>query len=124
LVASRLQTPRPFVTSFEEIPYPNIELMNLIQIIRRKILWIEDWDELRISHQSRIWSKIGGDLLCLILKNQSSSGLEGMIVSKRQINGLVKADICRILSNTRPHQHQEKCRGRGEYPKVPGAHKC
>jgi hypothetical protein len=30
----------------------------------------------------------------------------------------------RILSNTRLHQHQEKCRSGGEYPKVPGAHKC
>ena len=105
LIASGFQAPRPLVTTFEEVTNSNIKLLNLVQIIRRKILRIEDWDELAISSQSGIGAKIGGDLLCLILKNQSSSGLEGMVVSKRQINSLVEADIRPILSNTRPHQH-------------------
>ena len=69
LIAGRLQAPLPLMTTFEEIPDSNIELLNLVQIFPRKILRIENWDELGISSQSRIGAQIGGDLLGLILKN-------------------------------------------------------
>jgi hypothetical protein len=83
----------------------------------------EEWDELAIRPKSRIGAQIRGNLLGLILENQSSRGFDGMVVRQRQINGLIKTDQRRILPTACPHQQQEEYRGQGEYPKVPGAHK-
>ena len=123
MIASGLQAPLPLVTTFEQIADPDIELLSLVQIFAGKILRTEKWDELGIRPKSRIGAQVRGNLLGLILKNQSSRGFDGMVVRQRQIDGLIKTDQRRILPTACPHQQQEKHRGRGEYPKVPGAHK-
>ena len=48
LIASGLQAPLPLVTTFEQVPDPNIELLSLVQIVAGKILRTEEWDELRV----------------------------------------------------------------------------
>ena len=40
-----------------------------------------------------------------------------------KIDGLVKSDKRGVLPTASPHQQQEERRSRGEYTKVPGAHK-
>ena len=97
LIAGSLQTPLPFVAAFEQVSDPNIELLSLIQIVAGKILRTEKWDELAVSSQSRIGTQVRGNLLRLILKNQSSRSLEGMVVRQRQIDGLVQTDQRRTL---------------------------
>jgi len=41
LIASGLQAPLPLVTTFEQVPDPNIELLSLVQIFLGKILRTE-----------------------------------------------------------------------------------
>ena len=96
-IAGSLQPPLPLVTAFEEVPNPNIELLSFVQILAGKILRTEKWNELRIHPKSRIGAQIRGDLLRLILKDQSSGGFERMVMRQRQINGLIKSDERRIL---------------------------
>ena len=103
LIASRLQASLPFVATFEEVPDPNIELLSLVQILPGKILRTKNWDELAIGPKSRIGAQVRGNLLGLILKDQSSRGLDGMVVRQRQINGLIKTDQRRILPTACPH---------------------
>ena len=66
--------------------------------------------------------RFNGNLLGLILKNQSSRGFYRMVVRQRQIDGLIKTDQRRILPTAFPQQ-QEEHRGWDEYLKAPGAHK-
>jgi len=77
-----LQPPLPLVTTFEEVPDPNIELLSLVQIFARKILRTEKWDELAISPKSRIGAQIRGNLVSLILKNQGSRGFDRVTFEK------------------------------------------
>jgi hypothetical protein len=44
-------------------------------------------------------------------------------VRQGQINRLIETDQRRILPTPHAHEHQEQHPGRGECPKVPGAHK-
>ncbi|MFZ1008444.1 MAG: hypothetical protein WAN65_16500, partial [Candidatus Sulfotelmatobacter sp.] len=67
------------------------------------ILWAKKWDELAIGPKRWIMSQVGGNLLGLVLENQSSRRFYGMVVRQRQINGLIKADQGRILSTARSH---------------------
>jgi hypothetical protein len=50
------------------------------------------WDELAIGPKRWIRPKVRGNLLGLVLENQSSRGLYGMVVRERQINGLIETD--------------------------------
>ena len=103
LITGGLRSPLPLVTAFEQVSDPNIELLNLIQIFPREILRAEKWDELAVCPKSRIGAQVRGNLLGLILKNQSSCGFDGMVVRQRQINGLIKTDQRRILPIACPH---------------------
>ena len=105
-----MQSTLPLVPTFEQVPDPNIELLSLVQIFPGKILRTEKWDELAIRSKSRIGAQVRGNLLRLILQNQSSRGLYGMVVRQRQINGLIKADQACILRSDCPDQRQEKYR--------------
>src|SRR5450755_1380038 len=101
---------------------PNIKLLRVVEILTRKILWTEKWNELSIHSQGWIRTQVRGNLLGLILQNHSSRGLQRMVVRQRQINGLVESDSRRILPATRPHEQKEQyysC----EHPKMSGAHK-
>jgi hypothetical protein len=47
----------------------------------------------------------------------------GMVVRRRQINGLLKTVQCRILRTACARLRDKKYRSRGAYPKMHGAHK-
>jgi hypothetical protein len=80
LIASGLQSTLPLVTTFKQVPDPNIKLLSLIQVFPRKILRTEKWDELAISSKSGIGAQVCCNLLGLILQNQSSRSFDGMVV--------------------------------------------
>jgi hypothetical protein len=80
------------VTTFEQITDPDIELLSFVQIFPGKILRAKKWDELAIGPKRWIRPKVRGNLLGLVLENQSSRGLYGMVVRERQINGLIETD--------------------------------
>jgi hypothetical protein len=69
LITSGLKTPLTLVTTFKEVSDPNIELLNIVQIIPGKILRTEERDELGICPESGIGTKVGGDLLGFVLEN-------------------------------------------------------
>jgi hypothetical protein len=58
LITRSLQPPLALVTAFEQVPDPNIELLRLIEIVARKILRTEKWDELRIGPKSGIGAQV------------------------------------------------------------------
>ena len=108
--------------AFEQVSDADIELLNVVNIIAGEILGTENRDELSVGAQRRIGPQVGGDFLCLILKNQSARGFDGMVVRQRQVDGLIETDQRRILTTGSPREQEEDCCG-GEHPKVPGAHK-
>ncbi len=85
------------MATFEQVPDPNVKLLSFVQIIPRKILRTEKRYELSISIKGRIRAQVRGNLLGLILKNQSSRSFDRMVVRQRQIDGLIKSDQRRIL---------------------------
>ncbi len=112
LITGSLQPPLPLVTAFEEIPDPNIELLSLVQILPGKVLRTEKGNELGVHAQRRVGAQVRSNLLSLILKNQGSRRLQRMVVSQRQINGLIKSDARRILPTAGPHQQEKHHRRR------------
>ncbi len=83
----------------------------------------EERNELGIGAESRIGPQVRGDLLSLILKNQSSRGFHGVVMCQRQINGLIKTDQRSYFVQCLPASAGGKHRSQGENPKIPGAHK-
>jgi hypothetical protein len=99
-IAGCLQSPLALVTALEEVRDPDIELLSLIQILAREVLWAKEWDELSIHPERWIGTQIRSDLLRLILKDLGSSCLEGVVVSQGQVDGLIESDARRSLSTT------------------------
>src|SRR5450755_3723710 len=101
---------------------PNIKLLRVVEILTRKILWTEKWNELSIHSQGWIRTQVRGNLLRLILQNHGARGFQRMVVRQRQINGLVESDSRRILTTTSSHEQEERhCRC--EHPRMSGTHK-
>src|ERR1700729_4352538 len=114
------------VTTLEEVRNTDVELLSFVQILAREILRAEEWNELGIHPQSWIGTEVRSDLLCLILKDLSSSCPKRMVVSQCQVDGLIECDTRCVLCPTCPHQQKEHCRcGAGStIPKgVPKPHK-
>ena len=106
------------VTTLEEIRNTDVELLSFVQILTGEILRAEEWNELGIHSQSWIRTEVRSDLLRLVLKDLSSSCPKRMVVSQRQVNGLIERDSRRILCSTCPHQQEKDCR-RGAGSTIP-----
>src|SRR5580658_4845257 len=98
----------PLAPALEKIRDPDIELLNVVQVIPGKILGTEEGDELRIRPERGIGPQIGRNFLSLVLKNQGPRGFEGMVMRQRQIDGLVETDEGRTLAGCGPRGQQEK----------------
>ena len=110
------------VTTLEEVRNTDVELLSFVQILTGEVLRAEEWNELGIHSQSWIRTEVRSDLLRLVLKDLSSSCPKRMVVSQRQVNGLIKSDPSRILPAACSRQ-QEKGRRGGEDTTIPVAHK-
>src|SRR3984957_14190304 len=80
LILRGLQPALPFVTAFKEIRQPDVELLGQIQILGGKIAGRKNGDELSIASEDRIGTQVGGNLLRLVLEDQSARGFERMVV--------------------------------------------
>ena len=83
LIARRLQPSLSLLAALEQITDSDIELLRLVQIVAAKVVWIENWDELRIYAKRRIGAEVGGDFLRLVLVDQSSRGDDRVVVRQR-----------------------------------------
>ena len=70
----------PFLAALKQVSDSDVELMNFAQIARRKLGGLEDRQELGVKIQGRVGPEISGDLLRLVLQNESPRRLERMIV--------------------------------------------
>src|SRR5580704_15326706 len=98
------------VTTLEEVRNADVELLSFVQILPGKILRAEEWNELGIHSQSWIRTEVRSDLLRLVLKDLSSSCPKRMVVSQRQVNGLIERDSRCVLPSTCTHQQKEHSR--------------
>ena len=84
MIAGSLQAALPLVSALEQVANPNIKLLSLVQIRPREILWTEEWDELRIHAQSWIGTQVCGNLLSLILKDESARSQQRVVMGQSQ----------------------------------------
>ena len=113
LIACSLQTALALVAAFEQIRDAEVELLGQIEIFTGKITRGKNRDELGIGSENRVGTQVRGDLLCLILEDQSAGGVEGMVVGQGQIDGLIKANqSCRLAGTHLDRQQQEKSEAR------------
>ena len=71
LVLCRLQAALPFVAALKQISDSNVELLGLVKVVGAEIAGTKNGNELGIKKKRWIGTKVGGDFLCLVLKNKT-----------------------------------------------------
>ncbi len=123
LVLGRLQAALTFMTALEQVSDAKVELLNLVEVVGTEVTGVKNGNELGIKQKRRIGTKIGGDFLSLVLKNQRTGGLKRVVMRKRQVNCLIKRDERRGLSlnGGRKQQASQSCQD--DDPEVRWTHK-
>ena len=95
LISRGLQPVLAFLAAFEEIADAGIELRLLVDIVRAELVGLKNGKVLRVQTERGIGAKICGDFFRLALLNRGTHRLQGMIVQKRQTDGIIQRDACR-----------------------------
>ena len=94
------------------------------KIVGAEIVGTKNGNELGIKKKRGIGTKVGGDFLRLVLKNQGTRGFERVIMRKRQVNRLIERDQRWGLRLNGGYKQQQQCgRRQNADPEVPWAHR-
>ena len=107
LVTGGLQAALSFVAALKQISDSEVELLALVKVVGTEIVGTKNGNELGIKMKRWIGAQVCGDLLRLVLKNESARRLERVIVHQRQIDCLIQGDQSCALRLDCGHEQQQ-----------------